>query len=151
MIFIKVKQLNDIRNQIGNKYYKLIGKVKNKFSFRPKQEGDFIPYNVSYNVQSMVEVVNYLAKLLYVSGNVETGNVKDVIMLKRLKEYKIYDKIILYNPDLTIKSRPKKDKSISKHAEMEIDTGIMVRRYHVLYNKLWCDLISMLLIVETIL
>ena len=87
-------ELEKIRNYIADKYYKSFGKIK-KYSFRPKQEEDFIPY---MNTQSMVDVVNYIAKKLittkYVKVHENKGN---VIIVKDLKNYHLYDSIQLYN------------------------------------------------------
>lgn len=88
------KNLEDARDYIADKYYKSFGKPK-KYSFRPKQEEDFIPY---INTQSMPDTVNYIAKFLIKTKYVKVHqNTPNVIVVKDLGLYKSYNPIMLYN------------------------------------------------------
>jgi hypothetical protein len=87
-------ELDSVKNYIANKYYKSFGKVK-KYSFRPIQDEDFIPY---INTQSMVDVVNYIASYLITTKYVKIHqNKPDVINVKDLGLYNQYDPVIIYN------------------------------------------------------
>lgn len=90
--YVGKNKLDELREYISNKYYKSFGK---KYSFRPKQEEDFVPY---MNTQSMVDVVNYIAKYLITTKYVKVHqNNANVMILKDLGLYKSYDPVLLYN------------------------------------------------------
>lgn len=129
-----LEKLDEVRNYIGNTYYKSIGKTKNKFSFRLKQDNDFIPY---INTKSMVDVVNYLAKdLLSLKLLTNYNNEKNIIITQNLSPYKIYDTVKLFNPNLDITIEPKKYKSEHKKYNYKIDKYINVSKYHIVYNDM---------------
>ncbi len=125
--------LDQIRDQIGNKYFTQIGTTQNKFNFRPKKEGDFVTYS---NSKSLVKIVNFLAKVLQTKKyalNSNSSNDK-VIYLKRLNKYKEYNYVSEYTPDINLKNLPKKTQTLGNYEEMKIDEMMKLRSYHVLTN-----------------
>ena len=117
-IISDLDDLDNIRDYIANTYYK---PIKKNFSFRPKQDDLFIPY---LNTQSMVNVVNYLAKELILKKYVVTHQ-QNSIVVKDLKYYTTYDNIILYNPTLKLDQLGVDVKS------MQIDEHIKVSKYFI--------------------
>jgi len=127
------EELEKIRDLIGDKYYTSIGKVKNKFIFRPKQEGDFIKYSSS---KSMVTIVDFLGKMIELKkyGKLSNRRGKDILRLKELNKYKKYGDVLKYIPDIPINEIPDRKESLGNYKEMKIDDFIKVRTYHFLAN-----------------
>ena len=120
------ENLNITRDYIAERYYKPINK---KYSFRPKQEDFFIPY---IKTQSMVDVVNYLARNLLVSKYV-IPHQNDSIIIPDLKNYIVYDPIVLYHPKLQAIT-PKSNITYDVKSMM-IDDHIKVSKYYVRLNE----------------
>ena len=125
-MIVDIDNLIFTRDYIANQYYK---PIKKKFSFRPKQEGDFIPYT---NTKSMVEVVNHLAKLLILNQYV-TPHDHNSIVIKDLGYYRSYDPIVLYNP--IFKNKPLKNNIVYDIQSQQIDNNITVSKYFVQINE----------------
>ena len=127
------EDLENIRDQIGNKYFTKIGTDENKFSFRPIREGDFIPYS---KAKDLTQIVNFLGDLMAIKkyGRYTNKNEENVIYLKRLNEYKKYNDVSTYTPDIPLKEIPERKQSVGDFKEMIIDEFIKVRSYHFLSN-----------------
>ena len=113
------EDLDNTRDYIANRYYK---PIKKKFSFRPKQEDYFIPY---IKTQSMVDVVNYLARNLLLSKYVIPHQNQNVIIIKDLGFYPTYDTIVLYNPQF-------KNTNVKY---MMIDDDIKVSKHYIQFQE----------------
>lgn len=124
-------QLDSIRDIIGNKYFTKIGKVDNKFNFRPKKEGDFVVYS---NTKSMVEIVDFLGKVLYRKNYAVKSNEISGLYLPRMKNYKEYNKVKKFIPEVPINNIPRPNESLGDYVEMKIDDLLKVRSYHTLTN-----------------
>ena len=126
-------ELDRIRDQIGNKYYTSIGTIENKFNFRPKKEGDFVKYG---NAKSMIEVVNFLGRVLEAKNYAIFSDAKSdkVLYLERLAKYKKYDSVNLFIPEIKLRKTPDIEKTLGNYVEMRIDEYMMARSYHVLTN-----------------
>ena len=127
----KNDNLNNIKNKIMTKYYTI--DKKGHFTYRPKMENGLIPY---LNTQFMVNVVNYLANVLLSSGKVEMDDTfnTNTIYIKNLSPYTIYPNIILYQPNLSISSKPNAKNSINQYESMQIDKYITVTKYYIKWN-----------------
>ena len=130
----KDSNLDDIRDQIGNKYYTSIGNLPNKFNFRPKKDGDFVTYT---NTKSLNEVVNFLAKVLEVKKYALLSNSfsEKVLFLKKLNKYKEYNDILVYSPEIKIDGIPKNGETLSNFKEKNIDQYIQIRSHRILQNS----------------
>jgi len=125
--------LDNIRDEIGNKYFTAIGTIPNKFNFRPKKEGDFVKYG---NTKSMIHIVNLLAKVIEAKNYALFSNSQSdkIVYLKRLNKYKQYDQVLMYTPEIKIRKTPNIEKTLGNYVEMKVDDYIVARSYHVLTN-----------------
>lgn len=118
--------LQTIHEYLSEKYFFYLKDIG--FIFRPKSNGNYLPY---LNTKSMFEVVEYLqGKIKYQSGKVGDVVVED------LSPYWTNTTITLYNPPLILTAKPIKNNTVFKYDSMVVDNYITVSKYHLLYNKL---------------
>lgn len=133
---IKIPSLNlndllKVKDEIGKKYYKQIG--KGKIYFRPlPHEQNAVRFA---NIRSMPEIVDYLAgillKLKMADLNVDRSRVLALPSLAAT--YRKYDSIIPYDKNIPLPKIPKPGEMTFKSVEMDIEPNfINLKTYRLL-------------------
>lgn len=126
--------LQQIRDAIGNKYYGKITTAPNKFIFRPKTDGDFIPYS---QTKSTVQITNFLGEILLRKGYLSLESFTkrgNTLHIPRLPFYKEYNVVERYMPEIPLLDSPGRRETVGDFVEMDIDEFVKVRSYHILAN-----------------